>query len=98
MMCQLVRSPVELPVRDLSAVELQRDGIRCTFDLFFKQLVDALVFGVIGCSVVPFDENLMAFGFGEYRQRADGLIGIGDDSYQQSLKVIDHSLDSVVIK
>ena len=54
-------------------------GVR--FNLFFEQLMDAFVFGIVGGGVIPLDEDLMTFGFGEYRQCGDGLIGIGDDSF-----------------
>ena len=59
-MCQLVRFAIQLSVGDSFILELQGDGIRRSFDLFFEQLVDAFVFGIIGRGVVPFDKNLVA--------------------------------------
>ena len=51
------------------------------YDRFFEQVVNALVFGVIGCGVVPFDQNLMPLGLRQNRQRGNGLIGVGHNRF-----------------
>src|SRR4030095_15267067 len=78
--------------------EFHSDSVWGSLRLLFKQLVDALVFRIIGYGIVPFDQNLMTFGVRDDRQRSDGLFGIGDDGFEQSLKVSCYPFDPVAIK
>ena len=48
--------------------------------------MDAAILRVVGRRVVPFHQQLMAFGFGEQRQLPDALIRIGDDALEQCLE------------
>ncbi len=53
-MCQLICSSVQFLIRELFILKYHGDCIRGSFDLFFEQLVDALVEGIFDPSVVPF--------------------------------------------
>src|SRR5688572_29766445 len=97
-MRQLVSSTIQLSVSDLTVFELQGDGVWGSFDLFFEQLVDAFVFGIVGGGVVPVDEELASFGFGEYWQCSDRLIGVGNDGFEKSLEVAGHAFDTVAVE
>ncbi|MNC98322.1 hypothetical protein D3C83_162480 [compost metagenome] len=54
-MSELVSPDIEFAVSDLLVFADDRYGFRRSFCLFFKQLMNKLVFGVVGLGVVPFD-------------------------------------------
>src|SRR5207237_7375988 len=57
---QLVGPRVQLGVGGLLVSAHQRDGVRCPTGLSLEQVMDALVAGVIGRGLVPFDQDLRA--------------------------------------
>ena len=65
------------------------------FDLCFKQLVNALVVGVVG-RVIPLDSRVDVFGFGEQLQlRHRAAPGSADDAVKsRNLKVTHHRRSS----
>ena len=61
--------------------------VRRSFYLRLKELMDALILRVVFLGIVPLNEQLMFFHFGEYREIEDAPIGIGDDGLKQSFKM-----------
>ena len=92
-MSQLVRVAVQIAVAELLLLKDQRDGSGGAFYLRLKQLMDAVVVGVVGCRVVPLHQKLMAFICGQQRQQANGLRRIGHNPTEQRLQVAHHTLD-----
>ena len=61
--------------------------------LLLEQLVDAAVFRIIGCGIVPFRQKSIALRRSEQRQLVDAARRIGDDSFQQPDEMACHPLD-----
>ena len=95
-MCHLIGPFVEFSIRQLLALKRNRSGVRGSLNLGFKQLMDTQIPGVIRMGVIPLDQQLMPFGFGQERQAGETLIWIGDDACQQCLIMpyyLDHLID-----
>ena len=97
-MSQLIGASVELSVGQLLSLKHDGHAVRRPLDLFLKQLVEALVFGVIGLGIVELDQELLAFSIGQNFQITDRGGRIADDTFQQRLKVSRHPGDGGRIK
>ncbi|WP_244207075.1 hypothetical protein, partial [Caballeronia pedi] len=76
MMRKLIGTRIELRIRERCVFEDQRDGIGCALHLLFKQLMNAQMFGIRCCRIVPAFEQRVLLGQHEFMrvQRCIGLI------------------------
>src|SRR5688572_22045669 len=86
-MSQLIGAGVQLPVSQSSVFKDHRNGLWRALHLGLKQLVDALVLGIISGGVIPLHEQAMAFTRREKWQGRQALLGMSDDAFQHGLKM-----------
>src|SRR5919108_6100204 len=98
MMRQPIGAKIQLMIAHSLPFKFDRYRMRRPLDLFFEQLVDALVSRVVGGGVIPFEESLPALRVAHYRQSCNALIRIVSDSFEQSLKMSGHPPDGVTVK
>jgi hypothetical protein len=94
---ELVGSLVELVVGEgvLLAGEGRRVG--SGLDLLFDELMNAPIEGVGSMGVVEGIEALEVV-VGEPGEAREGALGIGDDAFEQTLKLPDHPLDPIRVE
>ena len=92
-MRQLVRSLVQLTIAKALRFIDDGKGIRCSFHLGLKQLVEAHFRRVVSSRSIPGDQQLLPFSRAHHGQKRNGLIRVGDDPGQQRLVVVGHPLN-----
>lgn len=70
---QSIRAAIQRLVGEPFPFEHHRDGIGGPFHLFLEELVNTLVLGVIGPRVVPFHQDFMPLGGGQFDIRVLGM-------------------------
>ena len=88
---ELVGAAVELAIGEGLALELDGDAVGGALHLGLDELVQAGVERVRRLGAVPVDQELLALGRGEQRQRPDGLIGAGDHGLEHDAEVFEHA-------
>ena len=69
------------------------DGLGRMLNLGLKELSDGDILRIVRPSTVPVHGQLSHFCLCQQRQRGNGAIGVGDDLFQEALKVPEHLLD-----
>ncbi len=82
-MGQLIRSPVQLPITDLSILIHNRNRLRRLCRLFFEQLMHALIGRVRRLRAVPLHQQLLTFWFAQDSKLADPGIHRNYNPFQQ---------------
>ena len=95
---ELVGALIELAVGEGVRAVGDGDGVGGAGGLLGEELVDAAVARVVGGGGVPLDEDAVALGVGEQRQRGEGLARVGGDGLQEHLEVTGHALDAVRVE
>ena len=95
---QLIGTSVELSIGEFLSLKHDGHAVRRPLDLFLKQLVEALVFGIIGPGIVEPDQQLLALRTGQDFQIADRDGRIANDTFQQRVKMSRHPGDGGGIK
>ena len=92
-MCQRIRPRVQFAISELSIFENERYGAGRPLHLRFEQLLDANVARVIDNCVIPFDEQLLAFGFAQKLNLGHALAWIGGNRIEQTPEVLAETFD-----
>ena len=69
-----------------------------SFHLSFEQLMQALCSGVLCLGVVPLHQKSLALRLSKQRQFGNGLIRIGDCTFQQHLKMSKKAVDGCIVE
>ena len=97
-MRKLVGAGVELRVGEFGVAEDGGDCVGLPRNLILEQRLHERIGGVVGARVVPFDEELVAFGFVHEGHRRDRQTRAGSERLEQSFEMAQPSQDRGVVE